>query len=381
MKKKLLFITIYLFVLNSFSQIKSGDSLLSLGDYKLSITAYEKAPHSALKQFKIAKVYQQLGATAKALAFYETGFQSDSLSIQPRFNYGKLLLNTQQPVLAINVFLKLTQDQPNNASFHYYLGKGYETITQPDGAVASYKIAISLNNDYRNAHLGIVKNQIVQKKYLEAIAYSKEYLNNHPNDARMLSYNAQAGLKAKWYSNALKSFKKLIELEKTTDFNIKGIATCYLQETEYEKALEYLDMYINRYDDNDSGVYFQKAVAYMKLERYEEAIKAMETSIAIKRPALDQEYLQLASIYARKSDLANAFKSLETAHKENRKDPLIAYQLAIAADRYFADKNTIISYYQRYVDQFGNTTTYGELAAARLSDLKKDVFMNGAQKK
>lgn len=380
MKKYLFSLIVLTKFFNAQAQIKTGDSLRKIGVYKQAIIAYEKAPETATTFFKIAQVYQQLGATQQAVESYQQGFLLDSLSVLPRFNYGKLLLNVQQPIPAINVFIRLTNDQPNNASFHYYLGKGYETITKADSAIESYNKAVTLNTDYRSAYLGIVKNQIILKKYIEAIRYSAQYLNKNPNDTKMLSYNAQAGFKAKWYDKALESFKKLIELEKTTDYNIKGIATCYLQETEYEKALEYLDLYIKMYDDNNSGIYFQKAVALMKLSRYEEAIDAMETSIAIKRPALDQEYLQLAAIYARKDDLANAFKSLQTAQKENSKDPLIGYQLAIAADRYFADKNTIISYYQRYVDQFGKETTYGELAAARLSDLKKDVFMNGAQK-
>lgn len=380
MKKIIYFLIVFVYLQNGNAQITVGDSLFNTGNYTASINAYHNSGTSALKHFKIARVYQQLGATSKSIESYHNGFLIDSVNIQPRFNYGKLLLNTQQPIPAINVFIKLTNDQPSNASFHYYLGKGYETITKADSAIESYNKAVTLNTDYRSAHLGIVKNQIILKKYIEAIRYSAQYLNKNPNDTKMLSYNAQAGLKAKWYDKALESFKKLVELEKTTDYNIKGIATCYLQETEYEKALEYLDLYIKMYDDNNSGIYFQKAVALMKLNRYEEAIAAMETSIAIKRPALDQEYLQLAAIYARKDDLANAFKSLQTAQKENSKDPLIGYQLAIAADRYFADKNTIISYYQRYVDQFGKETTYGELAAARLSDLKKDVFMNGAQK-
>jgi len=380
MKKILSFLIVFVSLQNVNSQISLGDSLFDTGNYTASIKAYHNSTTSANKYFKIAKVYQQLGATTKSIESYRSGFLMDSVSIQPRFNYGKLLLNAQQPVAGINVFIGLTNDQPSNASFHYYLGKGYEMITKTDSAMESYNKAVTLNADYRSAHLGIVKNQIVLKKYIEAIGYSKEYLDKNPNDTKMLSYNAQAGLKAKWYDQALQSFEKLIALEKTTDYNIKGIATCYLQETEYEKALEYFDLYIKMYDNNNSGIYFQKAVALMKLNFYEEAIDAMETSIALKRPALDQEYLQLAAIYARKDDLANAFKSLQTAQKENSKDPLIGYQLAIAADRYFADKNTIISYYQRYVDQFGKETTYGELAAARLSDLKKDVFMNGAQK-
>lgn len=56
---------------------------------------------------------------------------------------------------------------------------------------------------------------------------------------------------------------------------------------------------------------------------------------------------------------------------------MINYQLAIAADRYFKDKNSIIPYYENYLEIHGKKSLYGTLASERLADLKEAIFMNG----
>jgi hypothetical protein len=56
------------------------------------------------------------------------------------------------------------------------------------------------------------------------------------------------------------------------------------------------------------------------------------------------------------------------------------YQLAVAADNYYEDKNAVLNMYQRYIDKFGTETNLSILVKRRMSDLKKELHFNATEK-
>lgn len=184
-------------------------------------------------------------------------------------------------------------------------------------------------------------------------------------------------MNSKWYDKAIPVFERLFELGNDTEYNRNGLAFSYYSTSQYEKSIENYKVYVEEYNDKEASVFFNMSVAYMRIEKYTESIKAIEKAIAIRRPVLDKEYVQLAAVHARNEDIGNAFYALKAAQKERADDAMINYQLAIAADRYFKDKNSIIPYYENYLEIHGKKSPYGTLAAERLADLKEAIFMNG----
>lgn len=360
----------------SHAQINKGDELTQTGNWKAAITAYKAAPHSAIKEFKIAQAYSQLGNTNKAIKFYESGFAIDSTAIKPLYEYGKLLNNSQQFVDGVSVFQYLTAQQPENASFHYHLGEAWSGFNQTEQAVAAYKKALELNNDYRAARLDLIKNYIQIRKFNKAIGYALQGIDMDSKDIKMNSLLAQAYVNSKLYGKAIPVFEHLFKLGNDTEYNRNGLAFSYYSDQQFEKSIEQYQIFMEDYSDKMPHVYYNLSVAYMKLEKYKEGIDAIETAIALKRPLLDKEYIQLSAVHARNDDIKNAFYALKMAQKERSDDAMINYQLAIAADRYFKDKKTIIPYYEKYLEIHGKQSDYGTLASERLTDLKEAVFMN-----
>ncbi len=377
MINKIIFIAILFNFGFSQAQIDAGDQLTQTGNWKAAIKAYNDAPDGSTKNFKMAQAYSQLGNTFKAIEFYEIGFTRDSTSIKPRFEYGKLLINSQRYVDAIPVFELLKENQPQNASFHYFLGDAWSGLKQTDQAIKSYQQALFLNKEYRAARLDLIKNYIQKRNFEKAMQFAKQGISMDSTDVKMNSYLAQAYVNSKWFSKAIPVFEKLFELGNDTEYNRNGLAFSLYSDQQFEKAIENYEMYIKDYDDKVSSIYYNLSVAYMKIEEYEKSIDAIEKSIALKSPLLDREYVQLAAVHARNDDIKNAFNALKMAQKERGDDVMINYQLAIAADRYFKDKKTIITYYEKYLEIHGEKSDYGPLAAERLADLKKAVFMNG----
>ena len=169
MINKIIFIAILFNFGFSQAQIDAGDQLTQTGNWKAAIKAYNDAPDGSTKNFKMAQAYSQLGNTFKAIEFYEIGFTRDSTSIKPRFEYGKLLINSQRYVDAIPVFELLKENQPQNASFHYFLGDAWSGLKQTDQAIKSYQQALFLNKEYRAARLDLIKNYIQKRNFEKAM--------------------------------------------------------------------------------------------------------------------------------------------------------------------------------------------------------------------
>lgn len=358
------------------AQIHKADSLLELGDYKNAIVAYSAAPVTAATQFKLARAYTATGNTVKAIDLYEQGLELEPNATKPRFELGKLYLNNNQWVESVILFQKLNQEFPDNATYLFYKGQSLERLNASDRALDVYENVLQLDPDYRNARMDLVALLIKKRETALAIEYAQQALDRNPDDIKFNSLIAQAYFYNKDFKEVIKHLEHLFELGNDTEFNRRTLGMSYLEDRQWAKAVENFDIFLKQYDDKDAAIYFMKSQAHLKLQEYEKAQDAIEYTIMFRRPALHQEYLQLAAVMAGKEDFKGTFEAMKQAHTENAEDPLIAFQLAMAADRYFRDKKAILGYYERYLNKFGTDSSYGEHATARASDLKKELFMS-----
>ncbi|MEP5130977.1 tetratricopeptide repeat protein, partial [Nonlabens ulvanivorans] len=185
MKNNLIIIVSLLISVVAIAQLDKGDELAQTGNWKAAITAYQNAPFDAIQQFKLAQAYTQLGNSAKAITYYRAGFTLDSTAIKPMYDYGKLLVNSQQSVDAIPVFNLLIERDSTNASFHYYLGEAWSGLNQVNNAILAYQKALSFNEDYRAARLDLIKNLIQKREFSKAIKFAKQGIAADSTDVKM----------------------------------------------------------------------------------------------------------------------------------------------------------------------------------------------------
>ena len=111
----------------------------------------------------------------------------------------------------------------------------------------------------------------------------------------------------------------------------------------------------------------------MALHYFEKAERHINIAIGLQEIPLDGEYSALARIYNRKKEFKKEMKALEKALGENPRNELAQYQLAVAADNYYDDKNVVLDYYHIYLEKHGETGRMRELAKQRVRDIKKEL--------
>lgn len=375
-----IYITLCAVILFFYGQAQEavGDSLMAVGRYDRALIAYKKSPENADRDFKMARAAAAMGNLTDAAAHYESGFEKDSLSVRPIWEYGKLILGKNDYVNALRIFQKLIEIEPDNPGFHYYLGKTLSSIEQNDLAIPSFEQALQLNEQYRSARIELVKSYIAKKENLKATILCNEHLKREPDDVKMNSLLAQSLMNANYYRKAIPVLEHLFELGLNTEYNRKSLGFAFYNVSEYQESLEQYEIFQRDYDEKDPMVNFMMSKCYMKLNQLDEAKNYVERAIVFKTPVLDQEYLQLASIYALKKDYKNTLKALEKASQENPNNDDIAYQVVIGADRYYKNKKEKLKYYEEFIKNYPSSD-YVEIASARASDLKKEIFMAGDQ--
>jgi tetratricopeptide (TPR) repeat protein len=357
------------------AQLHEADSLAAVGNYSAALNKYQELPQTAAILFKQGQVSAITGNLNQALEYYIAGFEQDSTAVRPRFEVGKLFLLSQDPVSAASTFTNLINEFPDNATYRFYHGESLSMLQQLKPALVSYYMALSLDSTYRNARIEVIKSLIKGRQPLNAVQVALKGLEQNENDIKINSLLGQAYMNARLYGKAIDVFEKLLAMGNNTDFNKRSLAVSYFEDAQWATSIEKLLDYVDSYQDEDEEIWFLLGRAYFRTREYNKAVEAMEKSIYFKRPSLDQEYLQLSAIYAQKQQVGKAFEYLQMANQEAPDNLLIAYQLAIGADNYYRDKKTIMGYYERFLDRFGESTKYSEIAAGRLSDLKKQVFM------
>ncbi|MEN8901103.1 MAG: tetratricopeptide repeat protein [Nonlabens sp.] len=353
------------------AQTTAADSLVQIGEYQKAIENYQLDDDS---DFKVARVYAQMGDVYAALDSYQKGFKIDSLSVQPRIEYARLALGNNDPVTAFNSLTSLLNDYPNNASYHYYMGKAHEDLSNDDAAISAFAKAVSLNSSYRAARVELVKILIKKRKFSEAIQNAQPALEIHSDDIKVNSLIAQAYLGAKRYDKAIEHFELLFSLGYDTEFNRKNLAWSYFYNGQWQLAIDNYELYNRDYEEGNSLVHFVMSQAYLKLGKLKLAQDYIERSIAFKTPELHQEYLQLAAVYARQEDYKNAFYATKKAKQEKKDSDFIGYQYALSGDYYFADKSKKLELYEEFIKQYPESS-FQELANARAKDLRREIFL------
>lgn len=354
------------------SALAIGDSLYSLGDYNKAILMYNKIPNDDEKQLKLAKAYEAIGNSSQASMYYKMYLEKKPEAILTAYNYGKLLLNSGDLIKADSIFTKLSKTNPNNPNFQYYRGLIKEELK--DTTAFNYFLqTYTLDNNHQNALYKITKFNLENREFTKATPYIEKGLKADVNSVRFITLNALKNYHTKEYHNAIAAYLKLIELKQSNTQLHENLAISYHKTNQFEKAIDQFTILINTYDDTNPTYHYNLGKVYMSLKEYENAKRHIEISIVLQDIPLDEEYISLSYIYDREKKYKEEMEVLEKALKENSTNEIAKYRLAIAADNYFKDKETVLRYYNAYLDMYRETGKMREIVKQRVSDLKKEL--------
>ncbi|MFC7356473.1 tetratricopeptide repeat protein [Jejudonia soesokkakensis] len=354
------------------SALQLADSLYALGNYNQAILHYKTAGNSATVYNKLAKAYEAAGNTSEALTYYKKSLGLNHKATITAYHYAKLLTEAGRLEAADSLFNTLIEANPNNANFVYELGQVKEKRNDST-AINSYNFAYALDSSHLNTLYKLARHHTVKRNFSSALKFIDQGLAIDSKSNRFITLRALVAFYYKNYHEAVKNFELLLAANQSNEQLHENLAISYAQTNQFEKAIEQYTILINDYNDKIPSYHFNLAKAYQAIRYFDKAIRHTEIAIVLQDVTLEREYLQLANIYKKQGNSKLVFEMMGKAVAENPESEILQYQRAIAADNYFKDRQSIIDFYEGYLNKFGDNASYSDLAKQRISDLKKEI--------
>lgn len=223
-------------------------------------------------------------------------------------------------------------DNTNDWAF-YYLGRSESFLGNMDKAESYFKKAIDLNNANSAYYHGLGENYLLklqQSNHFEKGILAGKVLDNYKKAVNIDPSNIPARISlANYYINApsigggsiSKAKEQVLEIEKYNPGQaVLLMAQIYMQEENYEMAIEEFDNYLDDHPD-DTQVLYRLGMIYQGIKKYKEASASFELAVEIDPEAYSSLYQIGRTAIFWEQNLNRGIKAMEDYIEANPGSP------------------------------------------------------------
>jgi tetratricopeptide (TPR) repeat protein len=356
------------------STLALADSLFTIGQYDEALNLYQKQKPKSVRVYqKMASTYKAMGNLQAAIIANEQAIRINPDLLVVKINYARLLKANHEYFKSDSVFTDLIKLYPNQANFYYELA----LIRKVSKAKPYHKLllqSIEINPNHFNSLYELALFNYKRKNFKEADNYINRALRIIPKNTKALLL---AGLNAYALQNtkqAIDLFESLIESGYKTEQVYEKLGVCYARLRHNQKAIGCFKKVIKQ-DDKNATAHIYLGRLYNLEESYTLAEKHLLYALLLSKPDLSSLYQSLGITYKQQRNYKKAMGYFELAILENPDLVRSGFELANAADNYYADLDLRIKYYSIFIEKYKNKSNVQKwlnLAKYRISDLKKE---------
>ncbi|MDO5155187.1 MAG: tetratricopeptide repeat protein [Eubacteriales bacterium] len=264
---------------------------------------------------ELAILYWDLDMTEKALDILEESIGKVSDAKELLYLETDILGRSEKYGAALRVCEQLIALDPDNLAYPLKRGNLYERMNKTQDAIACYKAILDINENYVPA--------------IRRLMYIYSYLSNEERDLEKCRIGIEYATKlialtdqAEGYVERGNLYIDLYELEKAVDdckeaikrdtdayYAYNNLGCALLKLRRIDEAIEPLEQLIQNEPDKDYLPYLNLADCYVLKKQYDQAIRAYENVMRIKKGRGDSvDYIEkeIADIYCMKKEYEKA---------------------------------------------------------------------------
>jgi tetratricopeptide (TPR) repeat protein len=319
-----------------------AESLMRSGDTQGAIKALDKLqdqtginPELSTEKFRLYRSVKQDEKAINELVQALKVFPQDAQLLANMVDY---YFEKKQSEKAFDYLKKLAEVDPQNGNAHlalaqYYDQKGDRAKSYEELGLAFQCDDIEIDQKVKIL-LSLFDNQVKLDK--EMFVLCEILLNKHPEEAKIYTVYGDCLLKNKQSEEALKSFKKAIEYDKTRYVVWEQVMFMEYDAQDYN-ALFKTASYCLEYFTVQNKPYLFKSIAGNQLKKYNEVIESAEigAELTVNDPQIKAEFFaQKGEAHFGLKQFSEGKQSYENALKLTPNSALIknnyAYRLALA---------------------------------------------------
>lgn len=379
--KDLTLIFLFVLALSQCASAQNIDSLISEAKTNVDKDAYQEAFSLYEKCFEMdetalecllgaAKSAHKSGDLGNAKKYYVQYVEEDSLNQTALNAIASIFDQEQNSAKAIKYYNQLNQLNPGNAVYFRKHANQYKRGGMFNDAQRLYEKAYRLNQRDILTVKSLAEIRITLGEYAEADSLLHLAFDLDSTDVGLQLLSAKNYYRLKDYSATVRMLVKANISTGLDNYNMKMLGYSFMQIDSLDRAIFWLTQSLVN-ETNPEYAHYYLGNAYHKKEEVEYAKmhyeKAIEAGIS---KNMGKYHVSLAKIYEEEKNLSKAIKQYEKAYAYT-KNPLYLYQLALAADLYYADKTIAVRYYEKYMKSGHDNSAYLKYSFERSGYLRE----------
>ena len=217
---------------------------------------------------------------------------------------------------ACNKLRELVDDEPNNASYHDWLGVTLHKLGRYEEALEAKRVAVRLDPDNARYHnsLGVTLHELGH--YEEALEAKRTAIRLDPDNARYHDSLSVTFHILGRYEEAVEEDYEAVRLDPDNARYHDSLGVTLHELGHYEEALEAKRTAV-RLDPDKAGYQYSLGVTLHKLGRYEEALEAKRTAVRLDSDDAGYQYSLGLTLH----ELGRYEEALEAKRTAVRLDP------------------------------------------------------------
>ncbi len=259
--------------------------------YKTDINIKDSMAEFAMEEGKAYFREKEFDSALESFERVISKYKKSTFAPEAEFEIGRTYLITNKIEKALNILTGIVEKYPSNpilAKVYVNLGDHYFRSQQFDNAMSAFKKVIDNYDDEENVQIAmryLIRTYDSVRMWDAALALTRRYINRFPQADDVLQKWVQIGLfymRLSSYPQAIQCFRDAqMDADAETDTEIQyWIAKCYNDMGDFEQAIfEFLKVkYISKPTKLPwaSTALYEAGMAYLKLDKTEEAVKLFE---------------------------------------------------------------------------------------------------------
>jgi tetratricopeptide (TPR) repeat protein len=300
-----------------------------------TLEQYVTAETSAVLDYTLATLYFQEGEPAKAIKQYEIALAKFPTFLRAHKNLGILLVKEGRFADAVAPLTETVRLGGADGNVYGLLGFAFLNTEKFASAEAAYRNAILLQPDTLDWKLGLVKGQIQQGKYREAVDLLDELLQKNPQNDTLWALQANVLVSLEQPLKAAVNFEILRKLGKATPAHLLLLGDIYMTQDQRELALSaYLEA-IEK-DGGKSPAKALRAAEILASQGAWDEARALFAKIRATSGALaDEDEMKLLKLESKVAlATGEAEKAVTTLERVIERNPLDGEALLMVGEHY-----------------------------------------------
>ena len=293
-----------------------------LGQYEESIKVLEKALETGKNaievEYNMGFTYKLMGKYDKAISCFDYVIAENPNDVLAYNHIGTIYAKQNAHAKALQFYQRALQIDENHPVLHFNSAVSYCAVGNYEGAEFAYEKALRVRPDWIDAMVGLSELYIREKKYKDAAEVLDQALLIKPGDKQLLVSNGKVCSYLGNYSEAEKSYLRVLQTEETNQDALLGLESVYETEGRTDDAFGILNKMVRVMPENKhvAGRYVKILIDKNYLEEAYAQLEKMNAAGSEDTLLLNL----LGQYYTRKNDFEraeNCFRKISMIAPDN----------------------------------------------------------------